>query len=133
MRIPEDELGFEFSRSGGPGGQNVNKVETKVTLLFDVERSPSLGDDDRRRIRARLGSRINKEGILRVSSQRMRTREANRRAVLARFEELIARALTPRRARVKTAPTAGARRRRVEQKRRRGEVKRRRSDPPRED
>ncbi len=84
--IAEDELRFTYSRSSGPGGQNVNRVETRVTLLFDVLGSPSLSEGHKRRIASLLATRINKEGILRVVSQRHRTREANRRAARERFE-----------------------------------------------
>jgi ribosome-associated protein len=69
LAIPEHELAFSASRSSGPGGQNVNKVSSRVTLTFDVENSPSLSDSQRRRIRSRLQTRINKDGVLRVISQ----------------------------------------------------------------
>jgi ribosome-associated protein len=127
--IGGDELRFTYSRSSGPGGQYVNRVETRVTLLFDVDGSPSLTDEQKRRIRRRLATRINKEGVLRVVSQRHRTREANRRAAIERFEELLAEALRSRRPRRKTRVPERAKRRRVETKRRRGEVKRSRGRP----
>jgi ribosome-associated protein len=118
------ELRFTYSRSSGPGGQHVNRVETRVTLLFDVDGSPSLSETQKLRIRSHLATRINKDGMLRVVSQRHRTREGNRRAAIERFEELLAEALRPRRARRKTRVSAAERRRRVDSKRRRGEVKR---------
>jgi len=127
--IGADELRFTYSRSSGPGGQYVNRVETRVTLLFDVAGSPSLTDEQKRRIRRRLATRINKEGVLRVVSQRHRTREANRRAAVERFEELLAEALRSRRPRRKTRVPEGAKRRRIVAKRRRGEVKRSRGRP----
>ena len=129
-RIPDQELDYEYSRSSGPGGQNVNKLETRVTLLFDIDESETLDATQKRRIRNRLATRINKEGILRVASQRFRTREANRRAATLRFEELIAAALKPRTRRKKTKVPAGAKKRRLEQKRRRGEIKRGRGRVP---
>ena len=122
--IAEDELRFTYSRSSGPGGQNVNRVETRVTLLFDVFGSPSLSEGQKRRIASRLATRINKEGILRVVSQRHRTREANRRAARERFEELLTEALRRKPPRRKSRVPRAARRRRLEGKRRRGEVKR---------
>ena len=122
--IAEDELRFTYSRSSGPGGQNVNRVETRVTLLFDVLGSPSLSEGQKRRIASRLATRINKEGILRVVSQRHRTREANRRAARERFEELLTGALRRKPPRRKSGVPRAARRRRLEGKRRRGEVKR---------
>jgi ribosome-associated protein len=121
------ELRFRYSRSSGPGGQNVNRVETRVTLLFDVGASPSLSDAQKRRVLDRLGTRINKDGVLRVVSQRHRTREANRRAAIERFETLLAQALRRKRVRRKTAVPKGAQKRRLENKRRRGELKRTRS------
>jgi ribosome-associated protein len=127
--IAQGELQFAYSRSSGPGGQNVNRVETRVTLLFDVDASPSLTDSEKQRIRHRLATRINKEGVLRVVSQRFRTREANRRAAVERFEELLAEALRRKRPRRKTRVPRAVKRRRIESKRRRGEIKRSRSKP----
>ncbi len=127
--VAEDELRFTYSRSSGPGGQNVNRVETRVTLLFDVFGSPSLSEGQKRRIASRLATRINKEGILRVVSQRHRTREANRRAAAERFLELLNEALRRQRPRRRTRVPRKARRRRLEGKRRRGELKRLRVRP----
>ena len=86
--IPEGELDFSTSRSSGPGGQNVNKVSTRVTLLWDVDGSPSLSPEQRERLHARLAGRINRAGVLRVGSQRHRTHLAvtgtiGRRPILA--------------------------------------------------
>ena len=127
--IGADELRFAYSRSSGPGGQHVNRVETRVTLLFDLVGSPSLTDEQKRRVRRRLATRINKEGVLRVVSQRHRTREANRRAAIERFEELLAEALRSPRPRRKTRVPERTKRRRIESKRRRGDVKRSRGRP----
>jgi len=79
LEIPDSELSFVTSRSSGPGGQNVNKVDTRVTLLFDVAQSPSLSEAQRALLLERLPGRINKEGVMRVVSQRHRTQSANRR------------------------------------------------------
>ena len=84
MEIADTELVFNMSRSSGPGGQNVNKVNTRVTLLFDLEGSTSLSAEQRALVRQRLPGRISKEGVLRVVSQRHRTQLANRDAVSAR-------------------------------------------------
>jgi ribosome-associated protein len=117
LGIDDSEIRFEFTRSSGPGGQNVNKVETKVRLLFDVAGS-SLSADQKRRITERLGSRISKDGVLRVSSQRHRTREANRAAAVERFAELIAGALKEDVPRIATkVPRAQKKRRLVNKKR----------------
>ena len=124
--IPDDELSFEFSRSSGPGGQNVNKVSTKVTLLFDVAGSPSLTDGQRSRIMSRLGTRITKSGLLRVTSQRHRSQRSNREAAVEKFSELVREALRRRRPRRRTQVPRAAMERRIQKKKRRGELKRRR-------
>ena len=121
--IDERELQFSYARSGGPGGQNVNKLETKALLAFDIGASPSLTDEQKARVRERLASRINREGLLRVTAQRHRTQEANKQAAIERFHELIRHALRPRRARKRTRIPKSERRRRVEAKRRRGNLK----------
>lgn len=133
LEIPDDELSFEASRSGGPGGQNVNKVETRMTLLWDFERSPSLaalGEEERERLRQRLATRLTRAGILRVTSQRHRTQGANREAAAERFAELLREALRPEVPRKPTKVTKAAKRRRLDEKRRRSERKRERSAAP---
>lgn len=125
VRIPLSELRYQTSRSSGPGGQNVNKVETRVTLLFDLEGSPSLDEARKARLRERLATRINRAGILRVVSQRHRTQAANRQAATERFVDLVAAALVTQRPRRKTRPSRSAKRRRLEEKKRQG---RRKSD-----
>ena len=123
LTIPDEELSFEYTRSSGPGGQNVNKVNTKVTLRFDVNVSPNLSDEQRARISQKLHTRISKEGILRVTSQRHRTQRANQEAVVERFVELIRAALARRRKRRKTKIPRVARERRLEEKKRRSALK----------
>lgn len=134
IEIDEGELEFVTSRSSGPGGQNVNKLETRVTLRFDVEASPALDDEARARIRERLATRINKDGVLQVSSQRHRTQAQNRDAARERFAELLRDALSDDPPRRPTRMPRAVKKRRLENKRRRGEIKRRRSriKPPRE-
>jgi len=131
--IDDDDLRFEFARSSGPGGQNVNKVETKVRLLFDLQGSRSLSSEQLILIEERLATRITKAGILHVSSQRHRTREANRRATIERFVDLLAEALEEDEPRVRTRVPRVQRKRRLESKRRRSKKKAMRSKPGEED
>ena len=127
VQIPENEITFTASRSGGPGGQNVNKVSSKVMLAFDVVNSIALSEEQKRKIAGRLATRINREGILQVVSQRTRSQELNRADALARFSDLLRRALTPQRARIKTRISRAAKRRRVDEKKKRGLTKQTRS------
>jgi ribosome-associated protein len=133
LALADAEVRFVASRSQGPGGQNVNKVASRVTLLFDVDGAPSLTESQRRRLRERLPGRISGDGILRVSSQRHRSQAANRRAALERFAALLAEALRPRTSRVATRPTAASRERRIADKRRRAYVKAGRAARPDDD
>ncbi len=125
--IPDAELAFTTSRSSGPGGQNVNKVNTRVTLLFDVDRSPSLLEQQRLLLHERLGGRINKEGILRVIVQRHRTQLANREEAVRRFVHLVRAALLEEEVRIKVSVPSSVNRRRLEEKRLRSRRKRDRS------
>jgi len=127
LLIPEIEIRLAASRSSGPGGQNVNKVSSKVTLSFDVRESSALSPEQKQKIMGRLATRINKEGILQVVSQRTRSQELNREDVLERFSELLRRALTPRTPRVKTRVPAAEQQRRLDNKRKRGITKQTRS------
>ena len=129
VAIDEDELDYEFARSSGPGGQNVNKVETKVTLKFDIEASRSLTELQKTRISEGLATRITKNGVLRVTSQRHRTREANRHAAIGRFIELVDDALEVRAPRKRTKISRAAKRRRLEGKKRRSHKKALRQPP----
>ena len=121
--IPDEELRFSASRSGGPGGQNVNKVNSRVTLLFDVDGSRALTPDQKVRLRERLAGRISSAGLLRVVSQRHRTQAANRRAAQQRFEEVLRQALAEESPRVATRPSHTARQRRLLNKVRRARLK----------
>ena len=124
IRIPFSELGFSFSRSSGAGGQNVNKVNTRVTLSFDVDNSPSLDEHKRQLVRNRLGSRINRDGILKISSDSHRTQGANREEVVRRFYALLRQAFHEPRPRRKTRVPGRARERRLSAKKMRGRLKR---------
>ena len=126
--ISEDELVFKASRSGGPGGQNVNKVNTRITLFFDVTECEVLSDIQKRRILHRLSTRADKNGIIRVVSQKFRTQKANRRAALGRLQELLREALKTKPVRKKTKVPERARLRRLEEKKRRSMLKRQRTE-----
>ena len=115
--IPESELMFRFSRSGGPGGQHVNRSETRVELLFDVGRSLSLTEAQRGTILHRLSAAIDGEGILRLVSSSSRSQFANRADVTARFAALLSAALRPRKRRIATKPSGAQRERRLREKR----------------
>ena len=126
--ISENELVFKFSRSSGPGGQNVNKVNTRVTLLFDLANSTNLSDVQKKRILKQLAGRASKDGVIRVVSQRYRTQKANRRAVVERLQELLSLAMETKPIRKKTKVPWPAKQQRLEEKKRRSKLKQQRSD-----
>ena len=115
--IPDDEIELSAIASSGPGGQNVNKVATAIQLRFDIARSRVLADDVRTRLIALGGSRVTNEGVLVITARAHRTQEANRRDALERLATLVERAHHVPKKRVKTKPTAAARRKRLENKR----------------
>lgn len=133
LAIPDGELTFTASRSGGPGGQNVNKVSTKVTLAFDVTGSPSLSSEQKAHILERLATRISRGGVLRVVSQRHRSQAGNREAAVGRLVELLRLALAEEPPRVPTRPTRVAKERRVVSKKLRARIKESRRRPSAED
>lgn len=120
--VPAGLLRAETSRSGGPGGQNVNKLETRVTIAVDVDALP-LPDDRKQRIRERLAGRINKEGVLRVTSQAERSQLGNRDRALARMEELLRDALIEAKPRRRTRATRASKEKRINEKKKRGQIK----------
>ena len=130
VRIPLAELRFVFSRSPGPGGQRVNKVSTRVTLLFEVPATKALTARQKSRELDRLHTRIGSNGVLRVVSSRHRTQAANRREAIERFASLLAVVLAPRKPRIKTrVPPAAVARRRQEKAHRADRKRRRRYRP----
>ena len=129
IEIPDDELSFTASRSGGPGGQHVNKTASKVTLHFDVAHAPSLPEEIRARLLSALGARVAADGTVRVVCQASRSQFANRKTAQTRLEALLAEALVPVATRVETKVPRAEKRRRIESKKRRGGIKRSRAIP----
>ena len=129
VEIPDDELTFTASRSGGPGGQHVNKTSSKVTLRFDLSHAPSLPEDIRARLLEALGARVAADGTVRVVCQASRSQFANRKTAERRLESLLAAALVPVAPRVATKVPRAEKKRRIESKKRRGGIKRARTIP----
>ncbi len=124
------EVSFDFVRASGPGGQNVNKVATSAQLRFDVAGSNALPEPAKGRLRQLAGRRLTNEGVLIIEAKTYRTQEQNREAALARFDELLRRALEKPKRRVPTEVTAASRERRLVSKRRKSELKRTRGGRP---
>ena len=130
---PSAAVRLQYARSGGPGGQNVNKLNTKAELWVQVDAIQGLRDTARARLRALAGSRLTKSDEIHIASETARSQEANRQAAFDRLRELIVRAKVEPKVRKNTKPSKAAKRRRLEHKRRRGEVKRHRGGPVSDD
>lgn len=124
LTIPAAEITFRFSRSGGPGGQNVNKVSSRVEAEFNVLNSPSLSDSQRRRLLSRLGGRLDANGILKVQADDSRSQWQNRQIAVKRLAEVLAQALKVQKRRIPTGRTVASNSRRLDEKKRRGAIKR---------
>jgi ribosome-associated protein len=123
VSIGEDEISIDYVRSGGPGGQNVNKVATAAQLRFDIANSPNLPDDVRKRLVKLGGSRVTSDGVLIIDARRYRTQEKNREDAVNRLIKLIRKAAQKPKPRRKTKPPRQSKEKRLESKRRRSATK----------
>ena len=121
--IDEKTITFRASRSSGPGGQNINKVNTRITLFFDVTNCENLSSARKKRILTELASRADKNGVIRIVSQKFRTQRKNREAAVERLQRLLAKALKIHPIRKKTAIPHSAQQRRLELKKKRSLIK----------
>jgi ribosome-associated protein len=128
--VPETELEIRATRAGGPGGQHVNKVSTRIEVVWDVATSPSLADEQRSRLLARLASRLDRRGRLRVVSDASRSQRRNLETAVERLRETVRRALHVPKPRKPTRPSKAAVERRLETKKRRATKKKERRGPP---
>src|SRR3989344_2541485 len=123
IKIPESEFKFSFSRSGGPGGQNVNKLETKVTARWNIRQSGILSENQKQLLLAKLNQRINADGELAVSAQSERSQSQNKRKAVERMNFLVAGALRIPKRRTSTKPTRSSKEKRLRRKKIRSEKK----------
>ncbi len=133
VAIPFAELSFRATRSGGPGGQHVNTSSTRIELWWDARTSPSLREDQRSQVLARLATRLTADGLLRIVASETRSQAQNRELALERFQEVLARALAVTKRRKATRPSRAAKERRLTEKKQRGARKRERRPPRGED
>jgi ribosome-associated protein len=124
LKIPLSELQFRTSRSGGPGGQNVNKLETRVELLFDLLNSPGIAVHLKHRLQNNLISHVDSSGLIRIVVQQSRSQWQNKQLAVEKLILLLRQALTVRKKRIATKPTRTAKEVRLRTKKGRGEIKR---------
>lgn len=129
LQIPLREFDFDFVRSGGPGGQNVNKVATKAVMKWDVTNSPSLPDGVKKRFCETFARRIGQDGVLTMTSQRFRDRGRNVADCLNKLRDFVLQVATPPKHRKKTKPSKGSKLRRLKGKQIQSEKKQRRRPP----
>jgi ribosome-associated protein len=123
LTISVSAFGWRFARSGGPGGQNVNKVASKATLLWDVANSSEVPADVKQRLAALYPSYFTKEGVLQITSQRHRDQERNREDCLEKLRSMLSHACHVPRVRKKTKPTRGSKLARLQGKKHRAAIK----------
>jgi ribosome-associated protein len=132
LRIPEEELHWSFVRSGGPGGQNVNKVASKAVLRWNLRLTPSLPVGIKARLQTQQRGRITSEGVLNLNSQRYRDQERNRQDCLDKLRAMVLQAAMTPKARRPTRKTRASQERRLEAKKRRSSIKSARRQPIRD-
>jgi ribosome-associated protein len=123
ITIPESEIEFSFVRSSGPGGQNVNKVNSKAVLRWSLTQSPSLPEWMRARLLHRLGDQLTRTGEIIISSDRFRDQGKNREDCLEKLQAMLSSAAIPEKIRKATRPTFSSKRKTGEQKKRNSEKK----------
>jgi ribosome-associated protein len=119
----ERELRFRTSRSGGPGGQSVNKTETRVEVMFDIAASNALSEEQKEIVKIKLGTRISGSGIISIAVSEKRGQLENKNLAIERLHTLVEEALTPEKKRIASKPSKASKTRRIESKNRRSEVK----------
>lgn len=122
------ELDFTASKSGGPGGQNVNKVNSKVTLRFDVQKSELLTEEEKEKISEKLANRISTDGVLIITAQSKRTQLQNKEAAIEKFNHLIGKAFARKKIRRATKPTKSSVKKRLDDKKKHSEKKKMRQN-----
>ena len=123
------ELEFQFALSGGPGGQHVNKTETKVILIWDLQKSGVFSASQKDQLQQRLASKINSEGLLKLNVSKTRSQHQNKKVAISNFEDLVKKALQKKKKRIKTKPSRSAKLKRLQKKKKHSKKKANRQKP----